>query len=188
MVAIQTPVPRPTHRGRWLTVTAAAVLVGVALTVRLFLWPAVDNPLRADAVVVLAGGRGERIALGMRLMRERVAPALVLIGEQTEPEADELCRGGQPPFELVCLPRGPRSTRTEARAVARLASDRQWRSLVLVTSNYHVTRSRMIHDRCFPGDLDVVGATPPLGFVSLVPLITKEWAALVHTAIVDRDC
>ena len=171
-----------------MAVTAFAVVVGVAVTVRLFVWPAQDNPTRADAVVVLAGGRGERIALGMRLMRERVAPALVLIGEQTEPEADELCRGGQPPFELVCLPRGPSSTRTEARAAARLASDRQWRSLVLVTSSYHVTRSRMIHDRCFPGDLDVVGAKAPLGFGSLVPLVAKEWAALVHAATVDRDC
>ncbi len=167
---------------------AAVVVVGVLATVRLFVWPAVDDPTSADAVLVLAGGRGERIALGMRLMREGVAPVLVLVGEQTEPEADRLCRGGQPSFELVCLPRGPTSTRTEARAAARLASDRQWRSLVLVTSSYHVTRSRMIHDRCFPGDLDVVGAKAPLGFFSLVPLVTKEWAALVHTATVSRDC
>ena len=188
MFPIETPALRPSHRGRWLLVTVAAVLVAISVTVRLFVWPAVDHPTRADAVVVLAGGRGERIALGMRLMRERVAPALVLIGEQTEPEAHALCRGGRPPFELVCLPRGPTSTRTEARAAARLASDRQWRTLVLVTSDYHVTRSRMIHDRCFPGDLDVVGAKPPLRFVSLVPLVTKEWAALVHTATVGRDC
>ncbi len=168
-------------------VTVAAV-VGGSVTVRLFVWPAVDNPTRADAVVVLAGGRGERIALGLRLMRERVAPALVLVGEHTEPAADELCRGGQPPFELVCLLPRPDSTRAEARAAAHLASERQWRSLVLVTSSYHVTRSRMILDRCFPGDLDVVGAKAPLGVASLAPLITKEWAALVHTATVGRDC
>lgn len=163
-------------------------MVGVSVNVRLFVWPAVDDPTRADAVVVLAGGRGERIALAMRLMRERVAPVLVLVGEQTEPEAAELCQGDRPRFELVCLLPSPDSTRTEARAAARLASDRQWRSLVLVTSSYHVTRSRMILDRCFPGDLDAVGAKAPFGFASLVPLVVKEWAALIHTATVSRGC
>jgi uncharacterized SAM-binding protein YcdF (DUF218 family) len=156
-------------------VVAVAVAVGVLATLRLFVWPPVDSPIKADAVVVLAGGSSERIALGLQLMRAGVAPTLVLVGQQTELEADELCRGGQPPFELVCLLPEPDSTGTEARATAQLAAARDWRRLVLVTSTYHVTRSRMMLDRCFPGQVEAVGARPPFGFGSLVPLVAKEW-------------
>ncbi len=162
--------------------------LGVLATLRLFVWPPMETPAQADAVVLLAGGRGERVGLALELMSAGVAPALVLVGEQTEPAADELCREGQPPFELVCLPRAPDSTRTEARAVADLALSRHWRSLVLVTSTYHVTRSRMMLDRCFPGDVAAVGADAPLGFRLLVPVVVKEWAGLIHAVTVARDC
>ena len=36
-------------------------------------------------------------------------------------------------------------------------------SVVVVTSTYHVRRTRMIVRRCYHGDLAVVGARPPLG-------------------------
>jgi uncharacterized SAM-binding protein YcdF (DUF218 family) len=121
-------------------------------------------------------------------MRAGVAPTLVLVGKQTELEADELCRGEEAPFELVCLLPDPDRTRTEARAAADLASVRQWRRLVLVTSTYHVFRSRMMLERCFDGDVDAVGAKAPLGFRSLVPLVAKEWVTLVRAIVVAREC
>ncbi len=187
LIDARTGTPSPRRR-RWPVVLVVVVAVGVLATLRLFVWPPMDKPSQANAVVVLAGGRGERVALALELMSEGVAPALVLIGEQTEPKADELCRAGQAPFELVCLLPRPDSTHTEARAVAQLASTRQWQKLVLVTSTYHVTRSRMMLARCFPGDLKAIGAKAPFGIRSMVPLIAKEWAGLVHAATVARNC
>lgn len=41
----------------------------IAVTARFILWPETDSPARADAVVVLAGGQGERLIKALELMR-----------------------------------------------------------------------------------------------------------------------
>jgi uncharacterized SAM-binding protein YcdF (DUF218 family) len=51
----------------------------------------------------------------------------------------------------------PYTTRGEARAVARLADEHGWRSVVVVTSRYHVPRARMIFNRAWNGDLRMMG-------------------------------
>jgi hypothetical protein len=58
-----------------LVVVAAAL---VALSLPLFVFPPTDEPGRADAVVVFAGGDGERQEAGVRLARQGVAPVLVI--------------------------------------------------------------------------------------------------------------
>jgi uncharacterized SAM-binding protein YcdF (DUF218 family) len=52
----------------------------------------------------------------------------------------------------------PSSTRGEARAVAGLAAERGWRSVLAVTSSYHVPRTRLIFARALKCDLDVLSA------------------------------
>jgi hypothetical protein len=68
-------------RWRWpLTVLVVVVVAFVGLTAWLFVWPASATPERADAVVVFAGGRGERLRAAMRLIRDGVAPGVRGIG------------------------------------------------------------------------------------------------------------
>ena len=57
------PAARKAMRWRWpLTVLVVVVVAFVGLTAWLFVWPAsATTPERADAVVVFAGGRGERL-------------------------------------------------------------------------------------------------------------------------------
>jgi hypothetical protein len=45
----------------------------------------------------------------------------------------------------------PYSTRGEAEAFARLADRRGWRSVVVVSSRYHLLRARMLFERCYDG-------------------------------------
>ena len=55
----------------------------------------------------------------------------------------------------------PSTTRGEARAVARLASERDWRRILVVTSSYHIPRARLIFLRALTCDLAFVSAGCP---------------------------
>jgi uncharacterized SAM-binding protein YcdF (DUF218 family) len=166
---------------------AVVVIVWLAATAFLFVWPDQDEPRRADAVVVLSGARKTRLAKGLELVREGVAPTLV-ISDGTAPgwkEANRLCNGGSP-FRVVCFRPRPYSTHGEAADVARLARERGWRSLVVVTSRYHVTRSRLLFRRCTNADVSAVAAsTSPAAIVLNLPF---EWGKLLYQLTVERDC
>jgi uncharacterized SAM-binding protein YcdF (DUF218 family) len=165
-----------------LVVVAVVLAVGiVALNLRLFVYPASSTPEHADAVVVLAGGNGERLDRGLELVRDGVAPNLVV---STGP--DELC-ATRHDFEVYCFLPDPDDTRGEAEAVGRIAAQQGWRHLVLVTSDYHATRARLLLDRCFPGTVDVVTAHSGKGPLSLLWAITHEWGGLVEAEL-HRSC
>jgi uncharacterized SAM-binding protein YcdF (DUF218 family) len=68
-----------------------------------------------------------------------------------------------------CFRPDPYSTRGEARWAARQG----WDSLVVVTSTYHVRRTRELFERCFDGDLAVREADTP--FENFVIGVAWEW-------------
>ena len=163
---------------------AAAVAVWLSATVVLFLRPGEDTPRRADAVVVL-GGRSapDRLALGLRLMQRRVAPVLVV---SAPPPDSRLC-AGQAPFDVICFHPDPFTTRGEARGVGRLAARNGWRSLVLVTSDYHATRAGLLVRRCFQGSV-AVAHSEPLGLVGTFEESFHEWGGLLYALTLARGC
>jgi uncharacterized SAM-binding protein YcdF (DUF218 family) len=175
--------PRP---GRWIlrTVLVLAVVLlaaAVAVNLRLFVWPGTDEIQPADAVVVLAGGDGERLDRGLELVRDGVAPTLALSFGP-----DRLCLEPQP-FDVLCFRPSPEDTRGEAEAIGRMARERGWSNLVLVTSTSHVTRARLLLERCYSGTLQVTGATPRADLPGWVGAIVHEWGGLAE-ALVRRSC
>jgi uncharacterized SAM-binding protein YcdF (DUF218 family) len=169
-------------------VLAAAVVVG--LTFPLFVSPPTDEPGRADAVVVFAGGDGERQEEGVRLVREGVAPVLV-ISDGGEPDAPRarLCRERPAGLRLYCFTPDPATTRGEARRFAELAEREGWRSLVLVTSTYHVLRAGLLLERCYDGRVRRVG-TPLRNDHSWETgkQLAGEWLALGAVLTLQRSC
>jgi uncharacterized SAM-binding protein YcdF (DUF218 family) len=171
------------HR-RLLAFVAALGLVMAALTARLFVWPHADEPVRADAVVVLAG-EGGRYARAVELMRRGVAPTLLVSSardEKTGTWESPAC-GRRRPYEVVCFEPSPVRTIGEARAVARIAHRRGYDHIVVVTARYHLTRARMLFERCIDGDVDMVrsgGAIRPRTLV-------HEWGGVIY-ALVRRGC
>ena len=175
---------------RWafrLALFTVLVLVFLGATVYLFVLPHMDRVTRADAVVVLSGGKTDRLPKGLALVRARVAPTLVISDGLAAgyPQANRLCRGGRP-FHVVCFRPDPYSTRGEAEGVARLARKHGWRSLVVVTSRYHVFRARLLFRRCFHGPLAVVGSQPSLEHFVLGAV--QEWPKLVYEETILRSC
>lgn len=144
-------------------VIAAWIVLGLVF----FTWSpwAEDAPARADAVVVLSGGLNGRLDPALALMRRRVASTLVVSGafhDAKWPKARRLCRGAyEVGYRVECIEPAPFSTRGEARAIARLARRRAWRTIVVVTSEFHVTRSKVLIDRCWGGKVDFVGTPTP---------------------------
>jgi uncharacterized SAM-binding protein YcdF (DUF218 family) len=174
---------------RRLTFVLAGVFV-VALIVAsavLFVWPRQDSPRAANAVVVLAGSKKPRLNKALGLMRRRVAPVLVISDgwDPSWPQANRLC-AGHAAFRVICFHASPYSTRGESEMVARIAAARHWRSLVVVTSTYHVRRAKLLFERCFHGRVQAVGAQ--YGLSELPALLPSEWAKLVYALTVARDC
>lgn len=126
------------------------------------------NPLpRADAVLVLGGGlrpalpprrgvevaeAGDRLLTGVSLLRQGKAPWLLVsggavsfsAGDPAPSEARSAARLatelGVPPQRIV-LSDQARNTAEEAEALQRIARQRGWRSVLLVTSATHLPRS-----------------------------------------------
>ena len=64
---------------RWVAgVAVLGVLLLAFMSWRWFVRPTVDQPDRADAIVLFAGGRGERLRLALDLVDRDVAEHLVL--------------------------------------------------------------------------------------------------------------
>ena len=154
----------------------------------LFGFPRESKPGAADAVVVLAGARGPRLQRGLELVRDRVAPVLVISDgwDPLWPEANRLCAGRPVRFRVLCFRPRPYSTQGEARAVARLIHALGWESVVVVTSRYHVTRARMLVERCTERRIDAVGADYPLREVPWV--LGAETLKLGYALTLERGC
>lgn len=168
---------------------ATVVVTGLftVVTARLFVWPPSDRPERVDAVVVLSGDHGERLPRALRLMQAGTAPTLVLAGEPDTVLAMRLCDERRT-YEVVCLRPNPDSTRAEARSTGRLAAERRWRSVLVVTTTHHVTRAELLFRRCFDGRVLAVGADPPYGWRTSLRQVVDEGLKVGHALLLERSC
>lgn len=168
------------------------VTIVIAMAWRWTVGPAttdVDTVEPADAVVLFVGGRGERLDTARELLERGVADVLVIPNGfgPAWPEADEFCRA-EADLEIICPVPEPNNTRGEARAIADLAAERGWDSLVMVTSVYHVARARLMLERCFDGEVVAVGADPDLSFRDWLSRVNHEWFGNLHARTVSTGC
>lgn len=169
----------------------AAVLLFVAMAVpsaSLFVLRDDDElPERADAVVVLAGS-ASRLPVALDLIERGVAPVLVVSDPEGRRDDDrrDLCAAGSDEYELICVLPDPYSTRGEARMVARLASERGWESIVVVTSRFHLFRAKRLFERCFGGEVALVGS--PVSWWYRPIAVASEWAKLAVAETFRRGC
>jgi uncharacterized SAM-binding protein YcdF (DUF218 family) len=175
---------------RRLVVLGVVALAVLALgTARLFVWPSAGSPTSADAVVIFAGGLGERLARAQLLMADGLASNLV-IPNGTAPEwpAGNAACGENRPYAVFCPVPHPDTTRGEARAIADLAQNRGWTRVILVTSTYQVTRADLLLGRCFDGDVQRVRARPGLSAFAWLRRVGHELLAWTHAMTIERGC
>ncbi len=165
----------------------ALLLAAIGLSAKLFIWPEQHPAGRSDAVVVLAGSK-KRLAKGLELMQRGLAPVLVISDGLAPgwPTANRLCRLGSKSFEVICFRPDPYSTRGEAERVTRMAKNRGWRTVTVVTSTFHLTRARMLFKRCLKARTQFVGADYPLA--RLPQFVVSEWVKLAYSETLKRGC
>jgi uncharacterized SAM-binding protein YcdF (DUF218 family) len=170
----------------------AILLVGIAYGFGIWLFllrPDDPLPARADAVFVLAGSRA-RLPVALRLVNRGVARALVVSTDdpRRDPRRFELCHGRPPKrYTLVCRRAAPFSTRGESRLIASLARRRGWRTVVVVSSRYHLFRAHILLRRCTPTRLVLRGADGDTWWRKAIA-IPLEYAKLGRAEVVQRDC
>jgi uncharacterized SAM-binding protein YcdF (DUF218 family) len=172
-----------------LFLVAAVVLFGLGA----WLFPLrKDDPLPAhgvNAVVVLAGSN-KRLPVALDLMRRRVARTLVVseTSQTDDPARFRLCRGPKPRgYRLICRRAEPFSTRGEARMTAALVTRNHWRSLVIVSSRYHLFRAKRLFARCTSAKLVMRGADGDR-FLRKVMSIPFEWGKFARSVTLQRGC
>ena len=128
-------------------------------------WWVVDEPApHADAIVVLGDDNyyADRATHATELYRQGVAGIVVVSGRRLRPNAGlselmehDLVERGVPKEKIVRFAHDADSTSEEAAALAHFAEQRKWKSIVLVTSNYHTRRARYIFQKVFPAGIAV---------------------------------
>ena len=150
--------------GGALLLLALAWLAGLVAFVSI-IPPAADAPdERTDAIVVLTGG-SERLAEGLRLLAAGRAGRLFVSGVGKDVELASLLQGLPPgatlpdPAERACcitLGHGADNTLGNARETAGWMATQGFRSLRLVTADYHMPRSLIEFRRAMP-DIRITG-------------------------------
>lgn len=105
-----------------------------------------------DAIVVLSGEDDGRQSYGIALAEQGYAET-VLISKSDRPDdlADAKACRPRTDLRVICRSAVPFTTRGEAIMARELAEEMNWQRVIVVTSRYHLPRSRRIFDQCFAG-------------------------------------
>jgi uncharacterized SAM-binding protein YcdF (DUF218 family) len=140
-----------------------SVLLGLALLIGIsgftvFTNARVDPLQSADAVVVLGGEHDGREDYGVSLARDGWAPAVVISNPYPADDAvmRRVCAQSGGGIEVICLKPFPLTTRGEADMVRRLAAQRSWDRVIVVSWRYHLPRARLVFRQCFSEDPQAV--------------------------------
>jgi len=125
----------------------------------------VDEPLQpADVLIVLSDDNfyADRATKAAQLYREGMAKIVVASGRRLRPNAGicelmehDLIERGVPKENILRVVHESDNTREEAQALVRIAAERKWHKIIVVTSNYHTRRARYIFRKVFPQKVEV---------------------------------
>jgi uncharacterized SAM-binding protein YcdF (DUF218 family) len=125
----------------------------------------VEDPLeKSEAIIVLSDDNfyADRVTRAAELYRQGLAPVVVASGVRLRPYAGiselmthDLIERGVPKERILAFPQDADDTREEALALKTLVTEKNWKSLIIVTSNYHTRRARFIFRAVFSPEVRV---------------------------------
>jgi uncharacterized SAM-binding protein YcdF (DUF218 family) len=121
--------------------------------------PAPESAGKADGIVVITGGPG-RIEHGVEMLRQGKGKRMLIAGADPAVTKVDLVRrlGGKRQLVQCCVDLGSESvdTRSNAEETRRWLERRKFKSVRLVTSDWHMRRARYEFRRVLGGDFEVV--------------------------------
>lgn len=177
------------RRRRSITVLAFVLLSGLLATAltaaQAVLFPQVDSPARVDAIVVVAGANDDRYVYARHLAENGVTDH-VLVSQPPSASGryaaaissycastPVLARGGRQ-IDVECFSPDVDTTEGETTAATRVARQRGYESLLVVTYWGHVSRVRIYFEQCFDGPVYVTDTPRPTQ-------ISRKYALLHET-------
>lgn len=162
-----------------------AVVVWFGLCWRFLVRPRVDPMRPVDAVQVLdpvapklATARAAMAASGAKVM-------VISVPKGTRDAAGAYCDTLS--YEVICRTPDPSTTRGEAIALGQLARERGWQRVGVVTYTSHVSRTRMLMQRCVPADAVVWEVADPSSLRRWARRFVYETGAWLKAQVV-RGC
>ncbi|MGH7818500.1 MAG: ElyC/SanA/YdcF family protein, partial [Candidatus Binatia bacterium] len=196
-------------RRRLSTALLVAASIYVVLFQSPFLWyvaaplEAAASPRPADAIVVFAGGVGEsgkpgagyqeRVKTAVDLYRARMAPSIIIssgyafVFDEARVMKDLAVSLGVSPAAIL-LETNARNTHENVRRVADMLRPRAWRSILLVSSPYHMRRALLTWRKVAP-EVDVIASPVPTSqfyahergaSLEQITGILQEYAAILY--------
>jgi hypothetical protein len=156
----QSPAQRRKRRlWRGILAGLASIAAVVAAGLPLYVFPPVSSPEPADVVFVIGPPDQWRLDWAQQLLAEGTAGALMI--STPDPDTGSLC-GTDEPDTVECARPEPFTTRGEARWLRSEMAARGWSRAIVITATPHVSRARVIFDRCIPSGVQVVGRSTGL--------------------------
>ncbi|WP_414171324.1 hypothetical protein [Clavibacter tessellarius] len=94
---------------------------------------------------------------------------------------------GEFPYPVTCDTPSPFTTQGEARYLRDKSEENGWTSAIVITWTPHVTRTELLFDRCFDGDLMVVEDPVDFSLRQWISQYTYQSGAFVK-ALVTPGC
>jgi uncharacterized SAM-binding protein YcdF (DUF218 family) len=116
-----------------------------------------QNTQKADAIVVLTGGKG-RVEEGIRLFRAHRAEFLIFVGVDPSVRKSDLYRSmpGDPPADNVILEKSSRNTLENSIFGRDVIVRSGVNSVLLITSRYHLKRASILFRNSLPKNITII--------------------------------
>jgi uncharacterized SAM-binding protein YcdF (DUF218 family) len=171
---------------RFLVVCAVGLVAAWGLGWLLLMNDDDELPNDADAVVVLEGS-GRSLPTGEALVGGGIAPTLVVSTSRntTDKRRKALC--AKPREDVLCVVSGPFTTGGELQAIAKVAQNRSWDTVVVVAPSYLSVRLDRVFGRC-TDDARVVQVDVEEPWWREAISLPLEWLNLAVAETVRRGC
>ncbi|WP_297082106.1 YdcF family protein [uncultured Demequina sp.] len=152
----------------WILGAVAAVAVIAIAGLPFYVLPATDQPSGVDVVYVIGPPTDERIDTALELTDGHGARALMVsldpLAAHAFDDAAVLCDAGATPagVEVICARPEPFTTRGEARELEAEMAEHGWETSAVITFTPHISRTRMIMERCDVGELSMIASDESL--------------------------
>jgi uncharacterized SAM-binding protein YcdF (DUF218 family) len=176
---------------RYVAVLVPPVVVALFAAVAAALWPFVfptgDEPF-GDGPVVALGGNVPRVERAVAIVDEPGAPRPLILSAGSIEAGRQLGVDCRPPA-VLCVDPVPHNTYGEARTIAALQGEHGWANVTAVTDPFHLTRSRLLFERCVDVPVRVVASGPETrSRPHRLLMAVRELASAAASFVVQRAC